>query len=115
MIRIVIYGLREYADFEIIDDLIQVLSKDTIIIYGCRKGEDLLVKKISEERELKYITCPADWKRYGQSAGPLRNTQMLLLNPDMVIVFHDNIKSSCRKNLIKQAEKNKINLHIYNR
>lgn len=40
------------------------------------------------------IEIPADWTTYGKAAGPIRNRQMLDLNPDIVIAFHNDITSS---------------------
>ena len=37
---------------------------------------------------------PADWTKFGTKAGPIRNREMLDLQPDLVIAFHRNLKKS---------------------
>ena len=52
---------------------------------------------------------PADWKKYGKSAGPIRNREMLKMDPDIVLIFHDDPKNSkgtkdCVKALLKKIK-----------
>lgn len=59
------------------------------------------------------IPFPAEWEKYGKSAGPIRNRQMLDENPDLVIAFHDDIESSKgTKDCIKEAEKRGIEVQL---
>jgi hypothetical protein len=37
--------------------------------------------------KVREAAFPADWKRHGKSAGPLRNQEMLDAAPDLVIAF----------------------------
>jgi hypothetical protein len=50
-------------------------------------------------KEVRLITFPADWKKFGRSAGPVRNLAQLnclLEQPGerLVVAFHRNIASS---------------------
>jgi hypothetical protein len=51
------------------------------------------------------VVFPAEWKKYGNAAGPIRNARMLNEGvPDVVIAFHENIhKSKGTKNMMDQA------------
>jgi hypothetical protein len=54
-------------------------------------GYDLQVEKWAKKLGLPYIGYPADWGKYGNSAGPIRNQQMLEEErPDMVVAFPGN-------------------------
>ena len=93
--RILVCGGREFDDW---DKLIKVLypylceDKDPFWIAGGAKGADFLVRvflKTQYNDITKYYKeYPADWKKYGYKAGPLRNTQMLVEGkPTLVIAF----------------------------
>lgn len=47
-----------------------------IIVSGGASGADALAKQYAEEYDYQYIEFPADWERYGRSAGIKRNEQM---------------------------------------
>jgi len=53
-----------------------------------------LAKRAALECGLKVIGYQAEWNKYGKSAGPRREKQMLQETPDMVIAFHSSIDAS---------------------
>ena len=83
----------------IIERELRKLPADTLIIHGAARGADTLGKFAAERIGLKVINdgkgFPAEWKRYGKGAGPIRNQQMLDEGkPDVVLAFHENISES---------------------
>lgn len=87
--RIVVTGGRDYADIDAVRhafDSLQIGAADTIVNGGCR-GADELCRKVAIERGVKVKTMKADWSRYGRSAGPIRNSQMIASNPYIVMAF----------------------------
>ncbi len=58
-----------------------------MIISGGAPGADTLAEVAAAELNLETTIFPADWERYGRSAGPKRNLQMLDTEPDLVIAF----------------------------
>ena len=106
--KITIGGCRDYNDYnefkKFVDDYIKQLNTDEIIIIsGHCSGVDMMAERYAEEKGLKTEIFPADWKRYGKAAGPVRNKTMVD-NCDRVIAFWDN-KSRGTASLIKYAEK----------
>jgi hypothetical protein len=90
------YWDKQPRAIESIFDVLKTLDplKHTIVHGGC-KGLDLMVEKESKLLGFKVISCPADWKKDGISAGPIRNSSMLKdYNPKYVYCFHNDIKSS---------------------
>jgi hypothetical protein len=55
---------------------------------------------------------PADWDRYNKAAGPIRNSLMLKLHPDidLVLAYHDDLEDGSRgtKDMCEKAEKAEI-------
>jgi len=82
-----------------------------VVIEGEAPGADTLAKEWAEEREIIIMPFPANWKKYGRSAGPIRNRQMLDEGkPDMVVAFpsvylHD---TKGTKDMVKVARKRHI-------
>ena len=78
-----IVGSRSFTDYEKAKTSIdKMLSKKReegfsfIIVSGGAAGADTLAKQYAEEYGYQYIEFPADWNRYGRSAGAKRNEQM---------------------------------------
>jgi hypothetical protein len=65
------------------------------IIEGEAKGADTFARLAGEKLDCPVHKFPAEWKKYGRGAGPIRNKQMLIEGkPDLVIAFHDQIEKS---------------------
>ena len=73
-----------------------------IFISGGCSGADLLGQRYAKENGYKVEIYPADWKRYGKSAGPKRNKRMAEIS-DYVICFWDS-KSRGTKSMIEYAK-----------
>jgi len=82
----------------------------TTIIEGEAEGADLLARDVAEELRFPVEPYPAEWKRYGRAAGPIRNRQMLDEGqPDLVLAFHANIAASTgTADMLGQAKKRGI-------
>jgi len=112
--KILICGDRNwYDENEICCRLLQLNDKEDIIITGGARGADSIANKIATNLKFKTIVKMADWEKYGRSAGPIRNREMLALKPDLVIAFHNNIdQSKGTKDCITAAAKLKIPVEI---
>lgn len=99
---------------DIIERELRKLPADTMIVHGTARGVDTLAKFVAERIGLKVINdgkgFPADWKRYGRCAGPIRNQVMIDEGrPDLVLAFHTNIdESRGTKDMIDRANKVRI-------
>ena len=110
--RVVIAGCRDYNNYEkarlFIDRCISNIVKDNniIIVSGGAQGAYTIGERYAKEKGFKIERYPADWEKYGRSAGPRRNKQMAEIS-DYVICFW-NGKSKGTKSLIdftKRANK----------
>jgi hypothetical protein len=85
--KVLITGSRNWTDYARIEQVIDALPWDAEIIHGAARGADAIAGGFAAARGLKVTAYPADWKRYGNAAGPIRNDQMLALQPDLVLAF----------------------------
>lgn len=81
-------GGRDYDDAKRISEILVPLPKDDTLIHGAARGADRLAGRIWKAlgRTLPE-EYPADWKRHGKAAGPIRNQQMLDTGIDLVVAF----------------------------
>ena len=85
--RVLVCGGRNYRDrdrvFQVLDSI-----EPSVVIHGAARGADQLAGAWAKERQVSCKTYPAQWDRYGKSAGFRRNEQMLSEgNPDLIIAF----------------------------
>lgn len=96
-LKILICGDRDWHDqYQIARRVHELCLKfELTVIHGDCRGADRIGGSRAEAFGCTVRKYPAEWKRYGKSAGPIRNRQMLEEeDPDLVIGFHDDIKKS---------------------
>ena len=106
--RVLICGGRDYQNQRKIYDYVGSLPKDAVVIHGGARGADRIAGYTArKEWGLKVEPYPAQWGKYGLSAGFIRNQQMLDEGkPDIVVYFHDDIESSKgTKDMVARARK----------
>ena len=107
--RVVVAGCRNYKKYDeakaYIDFCISNIRKENeiVIVSGCASGADALGERYAKENGLRLEKYPAEWKKYGNRAGPRRNEQMAQFC-DYVICFWD-YKSNGTKSMIEYAQK----------
>ena len=93
--RVLCCGDREWADFNKIVSILSLLPPDSVIIHGDCRGADSLCGKAGFLLGFKVEAYPADWKKHGKFAGPVRNREMFAKShPDFWLAFHSNIAAS---------------------
>jgi hypothetical protein len=90
-LRVLVCGGREFKNRSFLFATLDKFHADTpfdCVIHGAARGADTLAGDWAKERGVQLVVFPADWKRHGRIAGPLRNRQMLIHGkPDVVIAF----------------------------
>ncbi len=114
--RIVVAGCRDYEDYNgakaYISVCIKEIQKEHTLIFlsgGC-KGADMLGERYAKENGFQIERYPADWQKYGKSAGPKRNLEMAKAC-DYAICFWDG-KSHGTASMISYAKKLKKPVRI---
>ena len=104
--RVLVCGSRNWSNRKAVTDFLETLPPDTLIINGGCRGADTIAKEEALKQGLEVITELADWKKYGRSAGPIRNQLMLdKHHPELVIAFHQNLsESQGTRDMIRRAK-----------
>lgn len=78
--RILVTGGRDYADQAMLFGALDMEAEERqiyTIIQGGADGADRLARLWCHSRQCRYENYPADWRKHGKAAGPLRNQQMI--------------------------------------
>jgi hypothetical protein len=113
--RVLICGSRDFSNKKVIESTVEKLPPDATIIQGGAKGADALAKQAANERGIHCLEFKADWVKFGLSAGPIRNRQMLVEGkPDVVYAFYsDGIRSRGTKGMVEMAQRAGIPVHEF--
>ncbi len=88
--RVIVCGGRDYADTAFFDDMMFRLHLEhgfTVVVHGAAPGADTLAKLWAEKNSIIQEPHPANWKTYGNGAGPIRNREMAKLGARLCIAF----------------------------
>ncbi len=114
--RVIIAGGRDFNDYRLLksrcDNLLSFRIKEhnIIIISGTAEGADRLGERYAIERGYAIEKYPAEWKKHGLAAGPIRNEQMSNV-ADALIAFWDG-ESRGTKDMIKKARKKNLLVRV---
>jgi hypothetical protein len=110
--RVIIAGSREFNDYELLKTKCNEIIKEekVEILSGTARGADTLGEKYCIENGHLLRKYPADWDRYGKSAGYKRN-QLMADNADTLIAFWDG-NSRGTRNMIDISRKKKLKVFI---
>lgn len=76
--RVLICGSRDWTDPLPIQNVLRELDPiNDVVIHGNARGADRVAGRLAQTYRLRVEEYPADWKRLGKAAGPLRNRWML--------------------------------------
>ena len=104
--KVIVAGGRDFCNYDLLaEKLDYLLSNHTNIeiVCGEAKGADSLGKMYAQCRKYKVLSYPADWDKYGKSAGIRRNREMAEA-ADALVAFWDG-KSRGTKNMIETMRK----------
>lgn len=126
--RIIVSGGRDWPRVELLESTLEQLvryhnSIDILIIHGACYPKrlpdktwplisaDYLTERWARRNRIKTDPRPANWKVYGNGAGPIRNEQMAKDGADLCTVFWNGI-STGTKNMLDNAVKYGIRTHV---
>jgi hypothetical protein len=114
--KIGIIGSRTFNNYELLKEVMEdYLNRDNelnceLVVSGGANGADSLGERWARENNIQTLIFKPDWKKYGKSAGFIRNED-IIKNSDFVVVFWDEI-SKGSKHSIDLAIKHDIPVRI---
>lgn len=130
--RVLICGDRDWKDVEFIRYWIERLKENheevhhalqdypggfdpLVILEGEARGADRIAREQAELLGIQVDRYPAFWNKYGKSAGPIRNQQMIEEGmPDVIMAFHDDIENSKgTKDMLKRAKRAGLRYRLF--
>lgn len=121
MTRALFTGDRNWTAEAPVRHVLSRLPTGSVVIHGNNGnlrgtlGLDRMAGRIAAELGFEVIAYPADWRRYGRAAGPIRNARMLHEGqPEIVYAFHDNLSHSRgTRDMVEQAMKAAIPVRVF--
>lgn len=91
--KLIVAGSREFNNYTLTTKYINYYCKYKSIqeiVCGEARGADLLGKRYAEDNNIPVVSFPAEWNKYGKSAGYIRNEAMAKYGTHL-IAFWDGI------------------------
>ncbi len=111
MARLAIVGSRRYPRLELVRQLVHRLKPSTVVVSGGCWGVDRAAVAAAASAGLASEEMPAEWQRFGRSAGFRRNAA-LVASVDGLIAFWDG-RSQGTAHSIALARSRGIWLRVY--
>lgn len=89
--KLVVSGSRSINDYEFVKNaILDVVSTYSItkLLHGAARGVDILADKAAKELGIEVEKYPAEWKKYGRSAG-LRRNRVMAEKADLLLAIWD--------------------------
>lgn len=116
--KVIIAGSRGFSNYKLLKEKCNEYLREKrkeyniIIISGGARGADTLGEKYAQEEGFSLEVFPANWNKFGKSAGFRRNEQMAEV-ADALIAFWDG-KSHGTKHMIEIMENKKLLVRVVN-
>lgn len=113
LLKVIIAGGRDFNNYELLKqkaDFLLQNQTEVEIVSGKARGADLLGERYAKEKDYPINSHPANWDKFGKSAGYIRNKEMAEY-ADALIAFWDG-KSKGTKHMIDLAEKQGLKIKV---
>jgi len=116
-VKLLICGSRDFNDFDFmsrrLDEYLSSADLSKIeIVSGGAMGTDTLAERYARENNIQFTKFPAEWDRYGRSAGFIRNDEMAKYcsGPKNTCVAFWDGSSSGTKGMMKSALRQRMSI-----
>ena len=116
-IKCIVAGGRDFNNYPLLCEKLNVLFSKKVedgssisIVCGMARGADILGKRYADENGYNLLKFPADWDKYGKSAGHRRNAEMAAIATHAVIFWDGESRGT--KDMIKHCVKQGIDHRV---
>lgn len=115
--KLIIAGCRDFHDFSILvtamRTYLETHPRPDEIVSGAAAGADALGERWAAENAIPVRRFPAEWQKYGYSAGPRRNEAMSLYADALLLLWDGRSRGSANMLMnMKQLKKPYEVVHI---
>lgn len=121
IMRVIVAGSRTIQNYNLVESTLLKFFKskklhhqDIEIISGTARGADQLGEQFATKKNCKLTKFPADWDKYGKSAGYRRNAEMAKYAKEsngVLFAFWDG-QSKGTNHMINLARENGLEVHV---
>lgn len=109
--KVIIAGTRSVEDYALVVQAVERSGYEiTEVVSGCATGIDRLGEQWARAHNVPIKEMPADWSRYGNSAGPYRNRAMADYADAAIIVWDGQSRGT--RNMIENMIRRKKPYYI---
>lgn len=109
--KVIIAGTRSVEDYALVVQAVERSGYEiTEVVSGCATGIDRLGEQWARTNNVPIKEMPADWSRYGNSAGPYRNRAMADYADAAIIVWDGQSRGT--RNMIENMIRRKKPYYI---
>lgn len=106
MMKIAIVGSRGFSPLSRVQEFVDSLALGTVVVSGGARGVDTTAESSARSRGLCCEIYLPDWKKYGRSAGFVRN-RLIVEAADKVIAFWDGTSRGTKHSIDLAKKLNK--------
>ena len=115
--KLAIVGGRDFNNYDLLRKYANILTEKCprphiVIVSGGAKGADTLGVQFAREHRYDTQVFPAEWGKFGKSAGFIRN-QTIVDNCDMVLAFWDGVSRGTADTIAKAKKAKKPTFIVY--
>lgn len=109
--KVIIAGTRTVKDYKLVVQAVERSGYNiTEVVSGCATGVDTLGEQWARANNIPIKEMPADWSRYGNSAGPQRNRAMAEYADAAIVIWDGESRGS--RNMIENMIRRKKPYYI---
>lgn len=117
MIKVIVCGGRDFKNMEMLSYHLNLYLQnydfgDIEIVSGTADGADRLGEQWAADKGVKVKRFPADWDRFGKSAGYKRNVEMVNYATHCIAFWNGKVSGSGTKHTINIAREKGLPLKI---
>jgi hypothetical protein len=103
-VKVIIAGSRSINDFSIVEEAIRDSQFPiTEVVSGGARGVDKLGEEWADKNMVPIKKFPAQWGKYGKSAGPIRNREMAEYADALISIWDGNSRGTM--SMVREAKR----------